>query len=184
MTIPNILTLLRIALVPLFVKISLSDLLNKYILLFVILLFSGITDVLDGFIARKFNMKSKLGTLLDPIADKLLQISVFICLSAEKIIPFWLVLLILIKELLMVVGAALLLKFKKIISSDYSGKIATMIFYLSSFVFILLEPSPFVKNAIIAVIVLSVIYAFVNYSAIFYKTLVKENDRNVQTYKH
>ena len=184
MTIPNLITLFRIILIPVFIRISLSVEPDKYRILFAVLLSSGITDVLDGFIARKFDMKSKLGTLLDPVADKLMQISVFLCLAKDDLIPFWLVMLVFIKEFTMTIGAAILLKNKTVISADYSGKTATAIFYASSFIFMLFKPSLLIKNVIILIIVLSVLYAFWNYSMIFYKTIVKENDKNVQTYKH
>ncbi len=184
MTIPNILTIFRIFLVPIFIGVSFSSYPYKYKIMFFILLISGITDVTDGVIARRFNMKSKLGALLDPVADKLIQISVFVCLSLENIIPLWLLVVTFTKEFLMFIGASILLKSKTVISADYSGKIATLVFYISSLIFIIFSPSEFIKNVLFFIIALSALYAFTNYSIIFYKTIVKENDRNVQTYKH
>ncbi len=184
MTIPNLITIFRIILVPVFVAVSLSENPDKFRIMFFILLFSGISDVLDGTIARKFNMKSKLGSLLDPIADKLIQFSVFVCLAIERIIPVWLVVITLLKDFFMLIGACVLLKTKTVISADYSGKTATLIFYLASLVFIISDPPVMIKNTMILIIVLSALCAFVNYSMIFYKTIVKENDKNVQTYKH
>ena len=75
MSVPNIITVFRILLIPVFVTQLFS---GHYYAAFCLLLLSGLTDVLDGFIARKFNMVTKLGTVLDPLADKLVQFTVFI----------------------------------------------------------------------------------------------------------
>ena len=92
---------------------------------------SGITDVLDGFIARKFNLVSNFGKLMDPLADKLTQISVLACLVKVEIIPFWILVIVILKELLMVVGASFLYGKDVVVYSKWYGKLATVLFYLA-----------------------------------------------------
>ena len=87
LTVPNVLSFLRLAMIPLIVYAYLV--LNNYVLSAVLIIISGLTDALDGFIARKFNMISELGKALDPIADKLTQASVLLCLVSR--FPFVLV---------------------------------------------------------------------------------------------
>ena len=84
--IPNILSLIRLLLVPVFVLLFFAEKTFAAAAVFVI---SGITDVLDGFIARKFGFISNLGKVLDPLADKLTQMSAFVCLYIAKLIPLW-----------------------------------------------------------------------------------------------
>ena len=78
--IPNILTLSRFVLIP-FIIVSLVC--NKYLIAFILLTISGLTDVLDGFIARKFNFITDFGKLIDPLADKATQLSILITLSLK-----------------------------------------------------------------------------------------------------
>ena len=84
--IPNILTMLRFVLIP-FILYFLS--IDNYILTFVFLTLSGITDVLDGFIARKFNFITDFGKLIDPLADKATQLLTLAALVLKNIIPLW-----------------------------------------------------------------------------------------------
>ena len=84
--VPNILTMLRFVLIPfIFIAIIHSD----YVLAFILLTLSGITDILDGFIARKFNFITNFGKLIDPLSDKATQVSVLAALCIENIILIW-----------------------------------------------------------------------------------------------
>ena len=87
LNLPNILTIFRFFLIPLFIFAFLSSLKFNNVLAIVIFLLSGVTDVLDGYIARKYNMVTKFGKLLGPLADKLMIISVLWCLVVKKLIP-------------------------------------------------------------------------------------------------
>ena len=86
--IPNVLTILRFFLIPFIIYYLVKD---EYIYAFILLALSGLTDVLDGAIARKFNLITNLGKLLDPLADKLTQISILCTLLFKGIIPLWIV---------------------------------------------------------------------------------------------
>ena len=101
--IPNILTVIRILLTPLFVIFLLKDLFHFALLVFTI---AAISDGLDGLLARYFNQFSVLGAYLDPIADKLLLASAFVSLAVLKVIPAWLAVIVLSRDILIVTGIA------------------------------------------------------------------------------
>jgi cardiolipin synthase (CMP-forming) len=109
-TIPNLLTLLRMGLVPPFVVFLINGEAKKALL---IVLAAGVTDALDGFIARFFNQRSALGALLDPLADKLLVDSAYVVLAIPTIhhgfqIPLWVTVLVIARDVLLVVVATAL----------------------------------------------------------------------------
>lgn len=97
--VPNILTLIRFILIaPIVVSIACEDV----ILSLIFLVLSGITDVLDGTIARKFNLITDFGKLMDPLADKMTQIAILVTLSIKGIIPFWILAVVVVKEFAMI----------------------------------------------------------------------------------
>lgn len=126
--IPNILTVIRILLIP-FILDAIYK--GNYILGIALFTISGITDVLDGFIARKFNLISNFGKLMDPLADKLTQIAVLMALVYAQIIPLWILIIVIIKELIMVIGASFLYGKNVVVYSKWYGKLATVLFYLA-----------------------------------------------------
>lgn len=100
--IPNIITILRIGIVPAVVVALLEGQFSLALLLFAI---AGISDGLDGYIAKRFNYVSRLGSILDPLADKLLLISTYIALGWLGLLPVWLVLTVIGRDVLIVCGA-------------------------------------------------------------------------------
>lgn len=139
--IPNVLTVIRFCLIPVIV-ILLGK--GNYIGAIITFTISGITDILDGTIARKFNLISDFGKLMDPLADKATQISMLIVLALKKLIPLWIILVVTIKEFLMVCGASFLYGKELVVSSKWYGKAATVLFYIAIvFTLVLkqLEPS-------------------------------------------
>ena len=126
--IPNILTILRFIFIPIILNFIFK---GNYILGIIFFTISGLTDVLDGFIARKFNFVSNFGKLMDPLADKLTQISVLASLVTVKIIPVWILAIVVLKELIMVVGASFLYGKDVVVYSKWYGKLATVLFYLA-----------------------------------------------------
>jgi len=102
-SIPNILTVIRILLTPLFVILLLKDMDTYALLIFAL---AGISDGLDGFIARYTNQQTTLGAYLDPLADKLLLISAYICLAVMRFIPGWLAVLVISRDVIILVGFA------------------------------------------------------------------------------
>lgn len=128
LTIPNLLSLIRILLIPVFAVLLIKD---HFIAAIIVIIVAELTDLLDGKIARKFNQVSALGKLLDPIADKLSQISIVIVL----IVKYWdnaikyLFMFFIVKELLMLIGGALLLsKGLRPVAAEMWGKVATTVF--------------------------------------------------------
>lgn len=104
MTLPNFITVARFIMVPL---IILAMMKNQMLAAFLLFMLAGISDGLDGFIARNFDQKSELGTWLDPVADKFLLVSVFIMLGSLGVLPSWLVLFAVSRDGL-IVGAVVL----------------------------------------------------------------------------
>ena len=109
-SIPNILTLVRILLTPVFVILLLRGLYAYALAVFV---FAGLSDGLDGFIARYFNQRTALGAYLDPTADKLLLVSSFVTLAALQVIPAWVAVVVITRDVLIVVGIAIFTLFEK-----------------------------------------------------------------------
>lgn len=126
--VPNILTIVRFLLIPL-ILISIGT--EKYILAFSILTISGITDILDGFIARRFDLITNFGKLMDPLADKCTQVSILVVLTMKGIIPFWILIIVVLKEFVMIAGASFLYGKELVVSSKWYGKAATVIFYFA-----------------------------------------------------
>lgn len=126
--IPNALTILRFILIPFIVYYIAKE---QYVDAFIYLTISGITDVLDGIIARKFNFITNFGKLIDPLADKATQISILVTLSLKNIIPIWILVIVFLKEFVMVSGASFLYGKELVVSSRWYGKLSTVLFYIA-----------------------------------------------------
>lgn len=130
-SIPNILCYIRFLLIPVFVVtyIRASDP-KGYIQAATVVFLSGLTDFLDGFIARKFNMITELGKLIDPLADKLTQASLIFVLVVKVRWMFLLLILFVIMQLfLLVAGLVMLKKGTKLNGAKWFGKVSTTVFY-------------------------------------------------------
>ena len=122
---PNTLTLLRLVLIPVYwVLMMVQD--NETAALIVFLV-ASVTDLLDGYIARKNNQVTDWGKLFDPVADKLMVLSVLLSLLLKGYIPLVILLIIFVKEMLMMLGAAIMLKHKVVVYSKPIGKTAQFI---------------------------------------------------------
>jgi len=165
--IPNILTIIRIVLVPVYLYVFY----NAENILYAGLVFAlaGLTDALDGRIARKYNMTSKIGAALDPLADKLMTFAVLISFTSIDLIPLWVVLIIGIKEVLMILGGVVLYLFKekRVLPSNKFGKSATISFYTTISAIVLRIPFPGLIKLLIFITVSLNIIAFLNYLRIF-----------------
>ncbi|UCH00403.1 MAG: CDP-diacylglycerol--glycerol-3-phosphate 3-phosphatidyltransferase [Deltaproteobacteria bacterium] len=105
MTVPNLITILRIILVPIFIIYMIN---NRTSASLVIFLIASVSDALDGFIAKVFHQKSNLGAHLDPLADKILLMSAFIILAIFKMIPSWLAVLTISRDVIILLGVLVL----------------------------------------------------------------------------
>ncbi len=161
--IPNILSTIRLLSVPVFVYLFLKRHTVAAIIVFIL---SGVTDVVDGFIARKYNVSSTLGKILDPLADKSLQLSAFICLAVTKLVPAWMPVMYFVKELATAVGAFVIFRKKKFVTkSNVFGKLATvLVFAFVSVVSVLRDVIP---NAAVTVMCVAVCLYFV-FSCVMY----------------
>ena len=132
-TIPNIISLFRLMLIPLFVITYFDQSENDYYFWSVIIvLISGVSDIVDGFIARRFKMVSDLGKVLDPIADKLTQVVVILSLAINHPILFPMFIVLFAKELLTLFAAVhILSNGVKPISSKWFGKLSTVVIFLT-----------------------------------------------------
>lgn len=126
--VPNALTIVRFILIPIILYFIFT---GNYLLGFVFFTISGLTDILDGTIARKFNLISNFGKLMDPLADKLTQISVLASLVIKNIIPIWILIIVMAKELIMIIGASFLYGKDVVVYSKWFGKLATVLFYIA-----------------------------------------------------
>ena len=128
--VPNILTIIRFLLIPFIVFFALQD---NYVVAAVFLVLSGFTDVADGYIARKYNCITDFGKLMDPLADKFTQVATLLVLVVQSIIPLWILLVVVIKEFILVVGASFLYGKDLVVSSKWYGKVSTVLFYVAIF---------------------------------------------------
>src|SRR5690348_1442369 len=132
-TVPNQLTLLRLGFLPLFIILVFY---RRYTWALVILILAGLTDSMDGLLARSLNQKTSLGAYLDPIADKLLLSSSFVVLAFNGQIRWWLTILVLGRDVLILTAAAVILVavgYRPFPPSVY-GKITTTVQILLVFV--------------------------------------------------
>ena len=105
---------------------------NQNIWAIVVLVLSGLTDIFDGFFARKFNTVTSWGKLADPLADKLMQIMVLVMLFIKDKISIVIVIILILKEIFMVIGSYFLYKEDNVVvSANWYGKIATVLIYFA-----------------------------------------------------
>jgi cardiolipin synthase len=112
-TLPNLLTVFRMVLIPIFVSLVFYQ---RFLWALAVFVIAGLTDGLDGLLARRFDQQSQLGTILDPIADKLMLVTAFIVLSMRSVfhtplpkhlpIPFWVTVAVISRDVFIIVGAA------------------------------------------------------------------------------
>ena len=180
--IPNLLSLLRILLVPVFVILYLLSSDERMDLMywsFGVLILSGVTDSLDGIIARKCNQITDLGKLLDPVADKLTQVAVVICLATRfsQLIP--LVVICFVKELAQSIGGLILpRRGAEVRGASWYGKMCTFVFY-GVMALIVLLPNMYwwVRVLLVTLVAVLMLFAFFNYMRVYLnikKTLPKK----------
>lgn len=174
MNIPNILTSIRIFLVPVYLYFFYSDFENNILFAGLIFILAGITDVLDGYIARKYDLGTKLGAVLDPFADKLMTFTILISFATSGIIPMWILIALGIKELVMIIGGGILYLFKgkQVLPSNQFGKIASLFFYAATLSIVFKFPDLISTILFIITVALNLI-AFINYLLIYIK--IKDN---------
>ena len=111
--VPNLLTMLRMAAVVVFIVLFARGKKNAAMIVFIL---AAVTDVLDGYIARRFHLITSFGKLMDPLADKLMTLSALVCLTVTGYVPLWLVIIEGAKECFMVIGGCIVLRKKKLVA--------------------------------------------------------------------
>ncbi len=129
-TIPNILSFIRLFMIPLIVWLYTVK--HRYLLTIILVAVSAVTDVVDGRIARKYNLVSEIGKVLDPVADKLTQFALVVCLATRYEKMLYIAATLLLREMLMLLfGFIAATKRHKMFNSRWFGKLATVTVYLS-----------------------------------------------------
>lgn len=160
--IPNILTVFRILLVPVFLYFILT---GEYHTAAAVFITAGITDAVDGFIARRYNARTELGAALDPFADKFLLISAYIALAAKGFIPIWLMVPVIIKDSILLSGVAALRgagRHVKIVPSIF-GKMTTVLQITTVIYAMLIADTGTAFMALAAVTAIITVYTGVDY---------------------
>lgn len=179
--IPNVLSCIRILLVGVFIYLFFNNYPQNVVWAIIVFITAGLTDVVDGFLARKFNWITDLGKVLDPLADKLMQCTVLVCMLIKSLIPAWLVIPFILKELLILSGGLFMIKRRDVVAvSNVYGK-ATVVFFYAAVVFCMsardfLAENPIVLYIVCAMVLLVAMSALANYVKAYFKTL-KNNDK-------
>lgn len=163
LTIPNMLSLFRLLLIPVYVLIYLnaSEPIHYY-LAGGILAISCFTDLIDGKIARHFNMISTVGKILDPLADKITQFTLILCLAIRYKVLWLIVALFVIKESFQLIAGIITLRHGKMLTGAlYSGKLCTVVLFLSLILLVLIPNLP--SNAITVIAVIDIIFMLISF---------------------
>ena len=174
-TVPNVLSVIRLCLIPLFIVQYVVF--KRYDLAAITVIVSGVTDIADGFIARKFDMISHVGRILDPVADKLTQISVMLCLCFRYNAMIVLLAVLVVKELINGIIALIMLKrTKRTMDSKWHGKVATVLLYVTLILHLFWIDIPILlSHSLIAACGAAVLFSFVMYTVSNVKKIAAGN---------
>lgn len=183
--VPNMLSFIRIIIIIPFVLYFLND---EYLLAAVMLIFSGLSDMFDGIIARKLNQATKFGRILDPVADKLTLTAVVVCIGIKFPETILLVVILILKDVSMLIaGSFLLKKGVEPPAAKWYGKLSTIFFYISVIIIVVLKAIYGIRSPIISILLLSItsffmLFALFKYFILFLKLLnviiIKEKSIN------
>ncbi|WP_274654247.1 CDP-alcohol phosphatidyltransferase family protein [Paenibacillus humicola] len=170
MNLPNLLTMLRFVLIPVYIAVFAS---GHMIWAFVVVLAAGLTDILDGYLARRNGQVTAVGSMLDPLADKTMMIAVILSLLITGHIPWSAGAAIFLRDLGMIAGSAFFhFRGKKTVPANWMGKLTTVLYY-TAILFIFFE-APFAKAYLWGVIGFSFLTAIIY---IFLFVALNDKDR-------
>ncbi len=168
-TVPNIITSIRFAAIPvmayyIYASVYISD--DYNMIAFVLFISIWATDVLDGYIARNFNQISDFGKLFDPLVDKLFQFVTALMMALVQKLPYWVPIVIFVKELLMIIGGTVLFKkYRLVVYSKWYGKLATVLFVLAFCVLFFLPKDMVSQSGLLFIPALAIsFFAYIKYS--------------------
>ena len=179
LSIPNLLSLFRLVLIPVYAILYLTAKEDyQFVLAGVVLAVACLTDMIDGKIARRFNMITTLGKILDPLADKLTQLTLTVCLSLKYPVLYPVLGLFILKELFqLVLGVFFLRKGKMLPGALMAGKVCTTILFISLITMVLIPRiDPTAVRLIAAVDALFLTISFVSYAMAYFGKDVKVQD--------
>lgn len=185
-SIPNIISYFRILLIPVFVVLFVNSKENLavHIAAAGVLILSGLSDMIDGKIARHFNMITELGKVIDPVADKLTQAAIMICLAMRYPLLWAFIGMLIIKEITMaVLGMVFLKKGRKLKGAHWYGKVSTVVFYLVMIALLAVPPGKMPFELSTALIIISgafMVFSFIMYLLVYINMArdIKENKPN------
>ena len=169
-TIPNLLSLFRLLLIPVYVILYLNaDKPEDYFIAAAILAVSCLTDLIDGKIARHFNMISNTGKILDPFADKVTQFTLIVCLTIKHPVLLALAGLFVIKETFQLIAGFLILRKGMILKGAlFTGKVSTTVLFISLIILVLMpDIDPMAVNIIVGVDCLFLLISFIGYIRLY-----------------
>ncbi|NMB95690.1 MAG: CDP-alcohol phosphatidyltransferase family protein [Clostridiaceae bacterium] len=162
MNIPNALTILRFLMIPLFGYFVFN---KQYLIAVIIYSIAALTDMLDGFFARKYNMITSWGKVADPVADKLMQLTAVIILNTQGKIPTILAVAAMLKDVVIGIGSYLLYRQNNLIAqANWYGKLTTVILYFT--IVTVLFSLPF-SDIFVIISLLSVLFSLLMYALKF-----------------
>lgn len=170
-SIPNLLSLFRLILIPVYVVIYLNaESSDAYFLSAAILAVSCLTDLIDGQIARRFNMITTVGKVLDPFADKVTQFTLVICLALKRPVLWFLAVLIFVKEIFQLIAGAINLKKGRMLKGALmTGKICTTVLFVSLILMVMVPTLPDLAVNIITIVdTVFLLIAFADYAFAYY----------------
>lgn len=176
---PNILSIFRILLVPVFILVYFSDMDDTNFYAVLVYALATLSDFFDGFLARRFKASSNLGKILDPLGDKLMTVSVMACITIDKVIPIWAVIVAVVKELLMGTGGIILYKIThaEIPPSNLIGKTSTVVFFLVCVALMLFRDIPSgAATAMISAAIVLMLLALASYINTYF-TVMKNREK-------
>ncbi len=181
-TIPNILTLIRLLAIPVLARLIYMG--KPYdILAFIFFLGIWLTDMLDGYIARKYDQITEFGKLFDPFVDKVFQLTTAVMMYLVGKLPLWIPLLIAAKELVMLCGGLLLLRrFNTVVPARWYGKLATVLFVLAfAVLFFLPREYIWLTNYIFIPPLFFSLFSYVGYGLNYLKVRQQEMAKREET---
>ena len=168
LSIPNLLSLFRLVLIPVYVLLYLE---GDYFLAAAILAVSCLTDMIDGKIARRFNMITTLGKIIDPLADKITQFTLILCLALRYPVIWYLVGLFVVKESFQLIAGSLRLRKGVMLKGALiTGKVCTTVLFLSLIVMVLIpELEEKIVNIIVITDIVFMLIAFGDYAMAYFR---------------
>ncbi|MBR4878916.1 MAG: CDP-diacylglycerol--glycerol-3-phosphate 3-phosphatidyltransferase [Clostridia bacterium] len=165
MNLPNTITMIRIALVPVFMIVALSGIPYASFIATVIFTIASITDGLDGYIARKYNLVTNFGKFVDPLADKLLVTSALLIFVEMGIMPAWAVMLVISRDLIISSLRMLAAARGRVIQAVFSGKLKTTVHIICIILLMLNILPASIQTVAVWVMVIMSVYSCIDYMA-------------------